>query len=651
MKNLFLKTSVALCCLACANSMAYAQKSGQWEVTSPDGKVSISVKHGKQLTYAVKHGNTVAMEPSALGFVIDGKQVGNNTTPVKATPAKEIKEQYTLKSGKRLQTLNHCMERTLTFKSQQGQPFDIVLRAYNDGVAFRYALTRKDGKTHHISEELTEFAVPTQGKAWIHPYIVTNGVISYEEWAEPNIAIRSAAPQESGWAFPMLFNTNKLWLLVTEAELDGNYPGTHTDNSGQGSAYKIRFPEKTEKKFPNAPQALTNLPWQSPWRVIAVGDELNDIFATQIVTHLNPPSRVKDQSWIKPGRTSWSWWSEKRAKNYHRQVEYINLSRELDWEYVLMDEGWPQMQKEKGGDIEDAVNYARSKGVGTWIWYASFADMEHATAGKDGIPVIMSKPEARRKEMKRISKLGVKGIKVDFFDTDKQQAIQLSRAILEDAADYRLMVNLHGCTLPRGWERTYPHLMTMEAVKGAEGMGQQIRCDMAPSHHTILPFTRNAVGSMDYTPLTFSIKRPNAKNPAVPRTTHAHQLALSVVFESGLQCFADNEKTYRALPEPVKAFLRKVPCAWDESRLLAGQPGEYVIILRRSGKEWYISGINGLDKKQTVSFTLPTELKGKKISVIKDGNSNREFGYGDLTPKNGKVTLELPAYGGFCGTL
>lgn len=651
MKNLFINTSLALFGLAIASGNAFAQQNGQWEVSSPDGKVSISVKHGKQLTYAVKHGNTVAMEPSALGFIIDGIQVGNNTTPVKATQAKEIKDNYTLKAGKRLNALNHCMERTLTFKDQQGQPFDIVVRAYNDGVAFRYALNKKDGKTHHISEELTEFAVPTQGKAWIHPYVVNDSVISYEEWAEPRIAIRSAAPKESGWAFPMLFNTNKLWMLITEAELDGNYPATHTDNSGQGNAYKIRFPEKAEKKFGNTPQALSTLPWKSPWRVIAVGDELNDIFSTQIVAHLNPPSRLEDTSWIKPGRSSWSWWSEKRAKNYHRQVEYINLSNEQNWEYVLMDEGWPQMRKDKGGDLEDALKYAQEKGVGVWIWYASFAGMEHLDVGRDGIPAIMSKPEARRQEMKRISEMGVKGIKVDFFDTDKQQAIKLCRDILEDAARYHLMVNLHGCTLPRGWERTYPHLMTMEAVKGAEVLGQQVRCDMAPSHHTILPFTRNAVGSMDYTPLTFSAKKSKSKVPVVHRTTHAHQLALSVVFESGLQCFADNEKTYRALPTQVKDFLRKVPCAWDESRLLAGQPGEYLVVLRRVGKDWYIAGINGQDKKQAVSFTLPDELKGKNIYLIKDGNTSREFGYDNLTPQNGKVSMELPAYGGFCGTI
>lgn len=646
------KALVTLFCMACVGNNAIADNAQQWSITSPNGQISICVDRGEGLTYTVKYGNTVAIEPSALGFVIDGKTVGSDVEPVKATPAKEIKEKYTLKSGKRLQTLNHCMERILTFKDKQGEVFDIVLRAYNDGAAFRYVLNRKDGNTHCISKELTEFAVPTQGKAWIHPYIVSNGNICYEEWAEQDIAIRSAAPQQAaGWAFPMLFNTNKLWLLVTEAELDGNYPATHVDNSGQDNAYKIRFPEEEEKNYPGVATAIITMPWQSPWRVVIVGNELNDIFTTQIVTHLNPPTRIKDLSWIKPGRASWSWWSEKKAKSYKRQVEYVDLSRELKWEYVLFDAGWPLMKKEQGGTVEDAIKYALSKGVGPWLWYASQAGMENAPAGKGKGEALMANREARRQELKYISELGVKGIKVDFFNTDKQQAIKLSRAIIEDAADFNLMVDLHGCTLPRGWERTYPNLVTMEAVKGGEGMGQQLRCDMAPTHHTVLAFTRNVVGSMDYTPLIFSIKNPNAKVPGIPRTTHAHQLALSVVFESGLQCFADNEKVYRALPEQVKDFLRKVPCAWDESRLLAGQPGEFAVVLRRLGKEWYIGGINGLNKKRTISFNLPTQLRNRKVSIIKDGNSNREFGYCSLQPKDGIITIELPAFGGFCGTL
>lgn len=649
MKNLFLKTSIALSCLLYAGSNACADESRQWELTSPNRQVNITVKLDKELTYTVKYGQTVAIEPSRLGFVMDGEETGYDVKLLSAPSPKEINETYSLKVGKRLKTINHCMERTLTFENKKGQPFNIVLRAYDDGAAFRYALTQKDEKMHCINEEMTEFAVPVAGKAWIHPYIVdSRGRCCYEEWAEREIDIRSAAPQKSGWYFPMLFNSNGLWMLVTEAALNSNYPATHIDNSGREKAYKIRFPEKTETVYADEPVATTTLPWQSPWRTIIVGKELNDIFSTQMVTHLAPATTITDLTWIKPGRSSWSWWSEKKAKSYKRQVEYINLSHELNWEYVLLDAGWPLMKKEEG-TMEDAVKYAQSKGVGVWLWYASQAGQENITDGKG--ERLMCNREARRKEMERISGLGVKGIKVDFFDTDKQNAIKLCHDILKDAAEFRLMVDLHGCTLPRGWERTYPHLMTMEAVKGGEGMGQQPRCDNAPTHHTILTFTRNVVGSMDYTPLIFSVKNPSTATPGIPRTTYAHQLALSVAFESGFQCFADNEKTYRALPEQVKAFLRKVPCAWDESCLLAGQPGEYAIILRRSNNQWYIGAINGQDRKRSLSFTLPSKLKGQKITVIKDGNNNKEFSYATLQPTGDKVTIELLPFGGFCGTI
>lgn len=613
-------------------------------VSSPDGQMEITVQQNKELCYTVKYGNTVAIEPSRLGLVFENREIGDGAQLISVSNPQEIKESYELKAGKQLKNVNHCMERTLTFKNKAGMAFDIQLRAYNDGVAFRYVLHTTDKKQHCIRAEQTEFAVPVNGKAWIHPYIVNeNGKCSYEEWAKKEIGIREAAPQESGWYFPMLFNTNDLWMLITEAAMDGNYPATHVDNSGKGNAYKIRFPEKNESIYPDAPVALSSeKTWTTPWRTIIIGKELNDIFGTQMVASLNSATKQKDLSWIKAGRATWSWWSERKPKNYKRQVEFVNLAKELKWEYILLDEGWPDMQN--GGSMEDIVDYAHRQGVESWLWYSSEAGKEN-----DGNSHIMCDPKARRQEMERISKLGIRGIKVDFFDTDKQKAIQLCIGILEDAAQYKLMVNLHGVTLPRGWERTYPHLMTMEAVKGGENLGRQSNCDEAPSHNTVLPFTRNVVGSMDYTPVIFSTKR--SKVPGIPRTTNAHQMGLSVAFESGFQCFADNESAYRVLPDPVKLFLSEVPCAWDESRLLAGYPGDYAVILRRKGNTWYLGGISGTDKARDITFTLPEECIGKTLTLIKDGSSRTEFAYETIKETSGKTTIKVLPNGGFCGVI
>ena len=616
----------------------------EWTLSSPDKKVTLTVKkeNNGTLSYTVYCGKNIAIEPSRLGLIMDEKSIGDNAEFISESKSKEIKVNYSLKVGKQLSTTDHCMEKTLSFKDKSGLTFDIVMRAYNDGAAFRYAFTGKDNKIHTIQNELTEFAVPTNGKAWTFPYMTDErNRPCYEEYAEYEIPIRSKSKQESGWAFPMLFNTNGLWMLITEAEIDGNYPATHVDNSGKNNAYKIRFPEKEEAVYPNdKSEPASTLPWKSPWRSIIVGKDLNTIFTSQMVTHLNPRSVIEDQSWIKAGRSSWSWWSEKKPRSYKRQTKYADLSKEMTWEYILVDDGWTEMKD--GGTMEDVVKYANNSDVNVWLWYAS-------GAGKESDPaMIMIDPDLRKKEMKRISQLGVKGVKIDFFDTDKQRVMKLYIDILKDAIDNRLMVNFHGSTLPRGLERTYPNLMSMEAVKGAENLGRQEQCDAAPAHNTVLPFTRNVVGPMDYTPVTFSIKNP--KRNDVPRTSYAHQVALSVVFESGFQCFADKEQVYHSLPDKPKEFLKKVPCAWDESRLVSGYPGDHVIVLRRKGDQWYIAGISGKREKRKLSFTLPDEFRNKKLVLITDGANGTSFGNKTITV-NGTVTVDLLEDGGFAGIL
>ena len=616
----------------------------EWTLSSPDKKVTLTVKkeNNGTLSYTVYRGKNIAIEPSRLGLIMDEKSIGDNAEFISESKSKEIKVNYSLKVGKQLSTTDHCMEKTLSFKDKSGLTFDIVMRAYNDGAAFRYAFTGKDNKIHTIQNELTEFAIPTNGKAWTFPYMTDErNRPCYEEYAEYEIPIRSKSKQESGWAFPMLFNTNGLWMLITEAEIDGNYPATHVDNSGKDNAYKIRFPEKEEAVYPNdKSEPASTLPWKSPWRSIIVGKDLNTIFTSQMVTHLNPRSVIEDQSWIKAGRSSWSWWSEKKPRSYKRQTKYADLSKEMTWEYILVDDGWTEMKD--GGTMEDVVKYANNSGVNVWLWYAS-------GAGKESDPaMIMIDPDLRKKEMKRISQLGVKGVKIDFFDTDKQRVMKLYIDILKDAIDNRLMVNFHGSTLPRGLERTYPNLMSMEAVKGAENLGRQEQCDAAPAHNTVLPFTRNVVGPMDYTPVTFSIKNP--KRNGVPRTSYAHQVALSVVFESGFQCFADKEQVYHSLPDKPKEFLKKVPCAWDESRLVSGYPGDHVIVLRRKGDQWYIAGISGKREKRKLSFTLPDEFRNKKLVLITDGANGTSFGNKTITV-NGTVTVDLLEDGGFAGIL
>lgn len=435
-------------------------------------------------------------------------------------------------------------------------------------------------------------------------------------------------------------------MMITEAHLDGSYPATHVDNAGTDKAYKIRFPEVEEPIILDAVEPVSELPWFTPWRVIIVGDNLNTIFRTQMVSHLNPASVVEDESWIKAGRASWSWWSNGATpRDYKAQLKYVDLSAGMGWEYMLIDAGWQRMGN--GGTMEDVVKYAQQKGVGVWLWY-------HSGAGRDNdsVPVhrLMSDPELRRAEMKRISEIGVKGIKVDFFDTDKQRIIRLYPALLKDAADHHLLVDLHGATLPRGFERTYPNMLTTEAIRGAETLGRQERCDRAAGHNATVPFTRNVVGSMDYTPVTFSDKVRQGV-PALRKTTMGHQLALAVVFESGFQCLADKAESYLSLPEQPKQFLKEVPAAWDESCLLAGYPGDYAVVARRAGDVWYIGGISGKEEDREIEFALPEGCVGKSFTMITDGGDKDSFGYMPVENANGTVKVKVLPNGGFAGII
>lgn len=632
--------------------MAACTAPDTWELVSKDNNIRFVLENRKDkgevnLSYSVYYKDTLAVEKSLLGLVMDDCEYGKDAQFVSASPVKDINDAYRLKSGKQLSTADNCREQTFTFRTQEGKQFNLIVRAYNDGVAFRYGFPEADGQMHTIRTEHTEFAVPVNGKAWIHPYDWNERrKLSYEQYCRNEIDIRSECGHGRGWAFPMLFNTNRVWMMITEAHLDGSYPATHVDNAGTDKAYKIRFPEVEEPIIPDAVEPVSELPWFTPWRVIIVGDNLNTIFRTQIVSHLNPSSVVEDESWIKAGRASWSWWSNGATpRDYKAQLKYVDLSAGMGWEYMLIDAGWQRMGN--GGTMEDVVKYAQQKGVGVWLWY-------HSGAGRDNdsVPVhrLMSDPELRRAEMKRISEIGVKGIKVDFFDTDKQRIIRLYPALLKDAADHHLLVDLHGATLPRGFERTYPNMLTTEAIRGAETLGRQERCDRAAGHNATVPFTRNVVGSMDYTPVTFSDKVRQGV-PALRKTTMGHQLALAVVFESGFQCLADKAESYLSLPEQPKQFLKEVPAAWDESCLLAGYPGDYAVVARRAGDVWYIGGISGKEEDREIEFALPEGCVGKSFTMITDGGDKDSFGYMPVENANGTVKVKVLPNGGFAGII
>jgi hypothetical protein len=376
------------------------------------------------------------------------------------------------------------------------------------------------------------------------------------------------------------------------------------------------MPEETEANNIVPRKASSSLPWLTPWRVIIIGRDLATLVESNLVLKLNPPQAFSDVSWIRPGRASWSWWSDAASpRNFSTLKKFVDLAVTMGWEYSLVDANWDLMS---GGNIEQLVDYANTRNIGIWMWYNSGGSHNSVTERPRDI---MGDPVLRKEEFKKLASWGVKGVKVDFFQSDKQGIIRQYFDILKDAADNHIMVNFHGCTLPRGWNRTWPNLVSMEAVRGAECYGfDSLFTTKAPSHNATIPFTRNVVGSMDYTPVTFTDQRfPHS-------TTLGHELALSVVFESGILHFADRASAYLELPTVPKDFLKNLPVTWDESLLLAGDPGNYCVMARRKGETWYIAGINGTNEPRHLVLDL-NRLKKEKLegTMITDGPDGKSF--------------------------
>ena len=610
------------------------------------------LRHGDSLAYRVDRLTTEGADspvigPSPLGITRASGDFTHGVTLVSASRPSEVVDNYRMTTGKQRDIRSRGRQRVFTLQSASGATFTLTARAYRDGVAFRYGFPRGELAQDSLVGEATGFHLPLGGRAWMQPYSrVSTWAPAYESDYRNGIPVGTAAPEEVGWALPMLFAANDNWILVTEAGLDRTSFGVHVEQSARDGVYRVRLPEEAET-YGVAPRAAAiGFPWVSPWRVIIVGPTLATIVESTLVTDLAKPATFADVSWIKPGRVSWSWWSDMGSpRDYQKVFPFVDLAQRMHWEYSLLDLGWPEMSN--GGDAGELADYAKARGVGLIAWYNSGG--EHNQVTDAGPKDLLVTPEARMAELRRIRALGFKGIKVDFMQSDKQYVVGLYEDILRDAAANRLFVDFHGSTIPRGWQRTYPNLLSMEAVKGAEQYGDESFRRNAATFNTIYPFTRNVIGSMDYTPVIFG----DAPNRLRNLTTNAHELALSVVFESGLQHFVSTPAMIDSQPDYVQRFLQAVPTVWDETRFVDGYPGRMAVLARRRGTEWYIGGISA-DTAVAVAEIPLTFLAtaGYDVSLIADGEDDRSYQLATqrLTNRD-TITVELAPRGGFAARL
>jgi len=627
-----------------------SRNSNLWQLYSPDKRVrldihSITSGSGSTLNYSVhleKDGNYIDLtDPSALGIEREDARFVEHLEFIAETYSMDQKEDYLLSTGKQL----HCHAvfngLTLTFRNIDHEEISLVFRAYNDGIAFRYHFPGKKEHYMRITREYTGFNFKP-GNFWGHPYdTVSTWTPAYETYYQNAIPVGTEAPQnKNGWAFPILVESQGNWMLVSEAGFNGGYGASHLESLPDGGNYLIRFAEKAESEGYYENTSYSTLPWSTPWRFMVVGNGLNTIVESNLPTHLSAPSRISDPSWIRPGRATWSWWSDSDSpQEYDRLTPFIDFAAAMGWEYSLIDANWNRMT---GGNLASLISYAAEKNVGLFVWYNS--------GGKHNVVTeeprdLMDSRERRIKEFQRISSLGVKGIKVDFFQSDKQEIIKQYLEILEDAAQYHLLVNFHGCTLPKGWRRTWPNLVTMEAVRGGESYKFDASYpEKAPAHLAIVPYTRNVVGPVDYTPCGFT------EHNYPHLTTYGFELALPVLFESGLMHYMDTPEKTMSLPEVVIDFLKALPVVWDESRFIAGYPGREVVIARRYGEKWFIAGINGENRNKELVVDLSiTGSSPAQIQLITDGNARGIMEHRTVNVTGGKLNLTMLPYGGFAG--
>ncbi|MCX4904826.1 glycoside hydrolase family 97 catalytic domain-containing protein [Streptomyces sp. NBC_00878] len=518
------------------------------------------------LSLTVRRGTTTVLEPAPVGIVTDSADFSSGLRNVGST-VRAVTERYSTTTGKRRERTARMNETRLAFADREGHRMDLVVRVADDGIAYRYVLP--DAGQGTVRREASAFQLPSDAPAWLLPYTV-----NYER---PRTRTTAAGAATGDFGSPSLFQVNDSYVLLTESDVDGRYAGSRLAHQTGTGRYEVRLADE---------EIAFDGPLETPWRTAVVGG-LDTVTESTLVDDLAPPSKIGDTSWIRPGKVAWSWLAgfSEAQRSLETQKRFVDYSAAHGWEYSLVDDGWKTTDW-----MPKLIEHANRRGVKILLWM-HWTDLDT--------------PEERETNLSRIQEWGAAGLKIDFMDSESRDRYRWYDEILADTAKRHLLVNFHGSTIPHGIQRTWPHVMGMEAVYGAE------QGNVSIGDVTTLPFTRNVVGSMDYTPMGFQFGQRN--------TSEAAELALSVVYESGFQNYAGSVDAYRRRPE-LERFLDQVPTVWDETRLLAGSPGEGATFARRSAKRWFLGGVTAGDPR---TQQVPLDFLGRgrwRVDVVRDGS-------------------------------
>ena len=638
-KQLFITTT--LCLLSFAGLMAQTL-----HVASPDGKlqVNIACEQGRA-SYSVNYDGKSMVTTSALGLKAD---IGDFTKGLTLKDSKQsrIDRSYTMTRTKTSSSHFIANQLDIQLENNERLPITITFVVSNNDVAFRYTLLKGKGEfcgSAVIKKEATAFNFPEKATSFICPQSKTmvgfaQTKPSYEEEYTADAPLAKPSAFGEGYTFPCLFHiAEDGWVLVSETGTNGHYVGSHLSDYQPGNGYSITFPNKDEMKGMGSHYAAIALPGHTPWRTLTVGSTLKPIVETTIPYDVVEPLYEASTNY-KPGRYTWGWilWQD-ASTNYDDQVKMIDVASAMGYEYTLVDALWDtQIGRER---LEQLSKYAQSKGVKLLLWYNSNGTWNDAPQGpRHG----MSTTIAREREMAWMERIGIAGIKVDFFGGDKQEMMQLYEDILADANRHKLQVIFHGCSLPRGWERMYPNFVASEAFLASENIFfSEYHAKKEGFELTMHPFSRNAVAAADWGGVLMNryMSRDN-KSRHQRYTSDIFEMASSIIIQTSVNCVAIYPNNLEELPQFELDFLREIPTTWDEVQYIDGYPTQFVVLARRTGNKWYVGGLNGTQENKVLTLSLPM-FAGKTVRYYTDKPQKK----GELLPTSELKNLKVGADG------
>jgi alpha-glucosidase len=585
------------------------------ELLSPDKRIKIAVNIKDRIAYAITFNGEPFLADSYLQLNLDQAKLGFNAKLIKKTLSTVNTTSNPVIPLKNSTVVNHYNLLKLDFKGD----FSVEFRAYNDGIAYRFITNKKDSIT--VNSEDVQLNFNDNVKA---AYLETGSFkTSYEILYRQDELVKINKDKMS--VLPILFSTGKYKALLSEADLY-DYPCLFVKAVSDKSVDAV-FPklplsfgedgDRSKKILKEANYiAKTTGKRSFPWRFLVITDKDTQLAANQMVYKLSTPNQLQDTKWIKPGQVTWEWWHNayvygvdfKSGYNQDTYKYYIDFASKFGIPYIIMDEGWAKttlnpFEPNPTINLQELIAYGKQKNVKIALWFTWLA------------------VENNFNIFETLEKWGIAGVKIDFMDRSDQWMVNYYTRVAKEAAKHHILVDFHGAFKPAGLEVAYPNVLSYEGVIGME---QNIGGGLAtPNNNLFLPFLRNAVGPMDYTPGAMRSAHKQDYKPSWVNTmsigTRAHQLAMYIVFESGLQMLADNPFNYLREPETT-SFITSVPVTWDETKILEASVGEYIVTAKRKGEKWFI-GAMGNDQKHDLKIetSFLKQNTNYQITLIKDG--------------------------------